>query len=491
MAKQNIFLYYLLLIWFVLLIGCSSSYNFATDGPFVTATISPGGPDDYRNLISKHVTIYDDGTLTLSHEKEPETEAPILKTQLTNDEIEQLKALIIEEGFFRLDDDITTPSEDGTYYSIDVSLTDRTKEVSGWNPDDEQFHLIHKHIFNLIDQEAQSKWFSEISEYIWETDARSRYEIDQYNEDGPFFALKVETPISSEYYKDKYVQEINLTLDGHLKLIVKEAADNEREIKEIQPLELAVSNESMTHIQQVITENFWKLNETESNIDGKSMEYMTVYLTEDSKTVSGYEPDHPRYITIKEAVFELIAADLYEEWEQQIIEHFDKVNEEEITRYLESFDDELLYDIAYIFEAPKARKKNDLSKVIKIAFTEKDHSKEETIGLEIDRKAILIEPWIIQVGILSTKEKEEVEGLEEVKRILEKHHIQEWEVDYTLDDSFSFTDKYSWGLWIQFEDGTVEEHKGSGPPKQDEIIPENFTDFAEELKEFVKTKVED
>lgn len=64
-------------------------------------------------------------------------------------------------------------------------------------------------------------------------------------------------------------------------------------------------------------------------------------------------------------------------------------------------------------------------------------------------------------------------------------------MDYTLDDSFSFTDKYSWGLWIQFEDGTVEEHKGSGPPKQDEIIPENFTDFAEELKEFVKTKVED
>src|SRR5690625_8016738 len=72
------------------------------------------------------------------------------------------------------------------------------------------------------------------------------------------------------------------------------------------------------------------------------MEYMTVYFTEDFKTVSGYESDHPRYIGIKEAIFELVATDLYEEWEKQIIEHFDKVNEEEITRYLESFDDELL-----------------------------------------------------------------------------------------------------------------------------------------------------
>lgn len=490
LVKQNLFSRFVLFIWFALLIGCSASYNFATDGPFVTATVSPGGPDDYRNLISERITIYDDGTLILSHDKETETEAPIFKTQLTKDEIEQLKALIIKERFFQLDDDITTPSEDGTYHSITVFLTDRTREVSGWNPDNEHFHKIRKHIFNLIDKGDRTKWATEMSEYVWETDALSRYEIDQYNEDGPFFTLKLETPISSEYYHDKYYQEITLDLDGHLKVIAKDVDDDEREIKEIQPLELIVSNESMTHIQQLITENFWKLNETESSDDGNLMEYMTVYLAEDSKTVVGYEPDYQRYTWIKKAIFELIDSDLYEEWEQQVIEHFDKVNEDEITQYLEGFNDEFLYDIAYILEAPKARKKNDLSKVIKIVFTEMDQSKEHTIGLDIDRKVIHIEPWITQIGILSTKEKEEVEDLEEVNNILEKHNVQEWKMDYTLEESFSFEDEYSWGLWIQFEDGTVEEHRGSGSSKQ-EVIPENFTDFAEEIKEFVKTNVDD
>lgn len=490
MVKQKIVSHFVLFIWFALLIGCSASYDFATDGPIITATISPGGPDDYRNLISKHVMIYDNGTLILSHDGKIETEAPIYKTQLMEDEIEQLKALMIEEGFFKLNGDISTPSEDGTYHNITVFLTDRTKEVSGWNPNNEDFQLIRNHIFSLIDQEIQSKWSTEMSEYVWETDALSRYEIDQYAEDGPFFTLKIDTPIPTEYYHDEYYQEINLYLDGHLKVIAKDAEDNEKEIQEIQPLELAIPNESMIHIKQLLTENFWKLNKTTSSDDGKLMEYMSVYLTENSKTVSGYEPDHQRYTWIKEAIFELIDIDLYEEWEQQIIEHFDQVNEEEITKYFERFNDELLYNMAYIFEAPKARKKNDLSKAIKIVFTEKDQSKEHTIGLDIDRKIIHIEPWITQIGVLSTKEKEDVEGLDEVSNILEKHNIQEWAMDYTIEDSFSFEDEYNWGLWIQFIDGTVEEHKGSGSSKQ-EVIPKDFTDFVNELKDFVKINVDD
>lgn len=481
---------YLLVIWFALLVGCSPSYDFATDGPFVTTTVSPGGPDDYRNLISETIAIYDDGTLILSSDGETETAAPIYQTELTKDEIEQLKTLIIEEDFFKLDNDITTPSEDGAKYSITVFLTDQTKKVSGWNPDNEHFHTIRKHILKLVNQESRSQWSTEMSEYVWETDALSRYDIGQYNEGGPFLSLMIENPIPTEYYYDQYYQEMTLDLDGNLKIIAKAYEDHETEIKEIEPLELTVSDESIAHIQHLIKENFWKLNEVESNYDGKFMEYMTVYLSEASKTVSGYEPDNPRYTTLKEAIFKLIPDDLLKAWDQQVLEHFDQANEEEVTEYLESFDDELLYDIAYIFKAPKTREKNVLSKVIKIAFVENNDSEQHIIGLEIDREVIHIEPWMTSVGILSLEEKEKVEAIEDVIDILEKYRVQNWQEDYTHKDVLANEDGYSWSLWIQFEDGTVEKHGGSWPSKKD-VIPENFSDFADALKEFVETKLDE
>lgn len=488
--KQKRLVHVALLIWLVLLIGCSesydfTSYDFATDGPFVTASISPAGPDDYRNLISTHVTIYDDGTLIISHDEDTETGAPISKAQLTKDEIEHLKELIKEEQFLKLNRDVTMPSDDGSRYSITLFLTDQKKEVAGWNPDHEQFLKIHKHIFSLVNSEDRSKWYKEISEYIWENDALARYDIHQYNEEGPYFELKLETLVPSDGYDNKYYQEIILDIDGHLKLTAKSTGDEERVIRGIQPLESTVSKKLNNSIQQLIADNFWKLNEYTSSDDGELMEHMTVHLEDTSKTVDGYEPDHPRYTVVKEAVLELIDSDTYQEWEQEVIEYYEELNKGKSDQLLTDFDDEILYDISYILAVPKTRKKNDLSKVIKVAFTEIDPSGEQTIGLEIDRKVIHIDPLIMPVGILSLQEQEEVEGLEEVINILEKHNIQEWEEDFTLEDSFSLEDPYSWGLWIQFEDGMVEEHKGSGSVKQD-MIPDNFTDFTNELKKFVE-----
>lgn len=69
-----------------------------------------------------------------------------------------------------------------------------------------------------------------------------------------------------------------------------------------------------------------------------------------------------------------------------------------------------------------------------------------------------------------------------------KHGVQDWNSDYTFEDAESYEDGYSWRLWLQFEDGTVEKHFGKGTSKE-KLTPEKFESFAEELYQFQENKV--
>ncbi|MEH7180116.1 hypothetical protein [Neobacillus vireti] len=82
-----------------------------------------------------------------------------------------------------------------------------------------------------------------------------------------------------------------------------------------------------------------------------------------------------------------------------------------------------------------------------------------------------------------------INDAENVINILKKHNVQEWKRDYSFEDPASFQDGYSWNLWLQFEDGTVEKHVGQGKDIVD-ITPKNFDDFATELNGFVKERLE-
>ena len=76
----------------------------------------------------------------------------------------------------------------------------------------------------------------------------------------------------------------------------------------------------------------------------------------------------------------------------------------------------------------------------------------------------------------------EVSQIKGVIDILNKHHIQNWQKDYTFENPDSYQDGYGWQLWLQFKDGTVGKHKGSGT-NPDKMTPDNFDDFAKELHE--------
>lgn len=157
-VKRHLFLFLLLI---VLLVGCNP-----TDNPFVTASISPAGPDDFQNLIDGYISISLDGSLILSNDESYEADEPTLKIQLSKKDIREVEEKIKESNFKKLPDDVSVPLEDGSHYHIQVNFLDESKKVEGWNPDDETFNALHHYLFSLVDDDEYDAWLREIEEYI-------------------------------------------------------------------------------------------------------------------------------------------------------------------------------------------------------------------------------------------------------------------------------------------------------------------------------------
>src|SRR5699024_10734725 len=129
--------------------------------------------------------------------------------------------------------------------------------------------------------------------------------------------------------------------------------------------------------------------------------------------------NNERYTFIKDSLFEQIDSEDYESWQDKVFRHFDQLNKDKINEHLESIDEDMLYNIAYIRKAQKSTKHHDISDVIKIAYFEKNKSEELVIGIEIDKNLIHIEPWLGETGILSTNEKEDITDIDKVTNLLE------------------------------------------------------------------------
>ena len=78
----------------------------------------------------------------------------------------------------------------------------------------------------------------------------------------------------------------------------------------------------------------------------------------------------------------------------------------------------------------------------------------------------------------------ELNNTKEVLDILRTYDMQSWKKDYTFEDSDTYEDGYIWRLWLQYEDGTVEKHKGEGTDR-DKITPSIFDDFVKDLNYIV------
>src|SRR5699024_2282610 len=96
--------------------------------------------------------------------------------------------------------------------------------------------------------------------------------------------------------------------------------------------------------------------------------------------------------------------------------------------------DEHLYDIYFIKKALKTTEKQPLSKVIKLAFTQKDSSLGNTIAMDLENNTIYIDPWMSSMGINYKDESKPIDDIDEAVNILEKYNVQDWKEDYSYED---------------------------------------------------------
>ncbi|GAA0306467.1 hypothetical protein GGQ92_001805 [Gracilibacillus halotolerans] len=142
-----------------------------------------------------------------------------------------------------------------------------------------------------------------------------------------------------------------------------------------------------------------------------------------------------------------------------------------------------------IGKAPESDTKKPISEVAKVIFTESSlDTAYEPIAIDLENNEIYINPTISIHRFSSYEDTVQFDHAQKVKELLEKYDVQNWERDYTFEDPETYEDGYSWRLWLQFEDGTVEKHKGAGTSKK-EITPENFEEFSKELRQLVNASL--
>lgn len=148
-----------------------------------------------------------------------------------------------------------------------------------------------------------------------------------------------------------------------------------------------------------------------------------------------------------------------------------------------------IFDFKHIQDAPEATEKHAIDKVAKVFFDESSSDQPyKAVAIDVEHDEVYQNPIISRRGLRAQDGVITIENSNDVQDILRKYEVQDWESDYTAEDAESYEDGYSWRLWLQFDDGTVERYSGKGAEKK-KVTPENFDDFAQALYQFYKDKV--
>lgn len=136
-------------------------------------------------------------------------------------------------------------------------------------------------------------------------------------------------------------------------------------------------------------------------------------------------------------------------------------------------------------KAPETTKSKPIEEVVKIYFSESSIDfPHEPIAINIKDNKLYTRPHVSAFRRSRYHDVVIMENAKIVIKLLEKYNVQHWNRDYTFEDPQTYEDGYGWSLWLQFEDGTVKRHSGSGTSKKD-ITPEKFDDFVHDLRRLV------
>src|SRR5699024_7836620 len=117
--------------------------------------------------------------------------------------------------------------------------------------------------------------------------------------------------------------------------------------------------------------------------------------------------------------------------------------------------------------------KQSLDKHIEIYFSAKN------IAVDVEEHEIYMDALYSRNGIDTFEDTIELNDKEGLINIREKYDMQKGKDDHTTEDPDSDANGYGWLLLLQYEDGTVEKYRRTGPLK-DEVVPDNFDAFGNE-----------
>ncbi|WP_314062510.1 hypothetical protein [uncultured Vagococcus sp.] len=116
---------------------------------------------------------------------------------------------------------------------------------------------------------------------------------------------------------------------------------------------------------------------------------------------------------------------------------------------------------------------------------------ERLIAVDLANKGLFLNPGDSTIGVAELDEALTEKDIQVVEDIFIKNNVTDWLTDYSYGDKQVLDEMggegYNWQLCIQYNDGTAFYKSGKGTSKE-EIQPEGYQKFVDELEEFVNSK---
>lgn len=138
-----------------------------------------------------------------------------------------------------------------------------------------------------------------------------------YETEKPFIVVTT-SPAGEGDYRNFFTRNYSIYSSG--KLILYTKANEKLNIDDDAPVfETQLESEKIEKLKKLIEKNkFWKLEEDQSDNDSAdgTFHYITINLTDQSKTVGGLNPNNPNFTGISDYVIHLVRDEDYKIWEK-------------------------------------------------------------------------------------------------------------------------------------------------------------------------------
>lgn len=118
--------------------------EFNSDGVLLTYTVSPTY-GEIDKMYDKTTKIYNDGKIEIIHDNQI-----IESFHIDEMYIISLQSTIARVNFMELDENVSTESEDGDYFSITVNTKTETHTSNGLNPVNKRFCTLQTTIKDIV-----------------------------------------------------------------------------------------------------------------------------------------------------------------------------------------------------------------------------------------------------------------------------------------------------------------------------------------------------